>query len=167
MVFVGGFCKWLVILLVLLCSGYVNSAIIGRDDRVIIDDNDVFPFNTIGKLTIDCPDKGEMVCTGTLINPVMILTAAQCVSNDPYCLINFSQTFAGQFLSSTFLEPVTRVFYPSNATDILTTVGVDVAILQLDTKRFSSLSFKSVGFNSGISLSTQRQGESLLDSTFS
>lgn len=57
-------------------AGTFERAFFGEDDRVVVDTT-VPPWSMIG--FVDLSDTG---CTGTLIGPSTILTAAHCVAND-------------------------------------------------------------------------------------
>eukprot|EP01025_Chloroclados_australasicus_P008458 TRINITY_DN129_c1_g1_i2.p1 TRINITY_DN129_c1_g1~~TRINITY_DN129_c1_g1_i2.p1 ORF type:complete len:219 (-),score=19.33 TRINITY_DN129_c1_g1_i2:225-881(-) len=66
---------------------FLFEAVFGPDDRVPVATDDImkFPFNTVGLLTFDCPCRSSS-CTGTLIGPRTVVTAAHCVLDISSCL---------------------------------------------------------------------------------
>eukprot|EP01024_Parvocaulis_polyphysoides_P042789 TRINITY_DN3904_c2_g1_i1.p1 TRINITY_DN3904_c2_g1~~TRINITY_DN3904_c2_g1_i1.p1 ORF type:complete len:403 (-),score=32.24 TRINITY_DN3904_c2_g1_i1:667-1875(-) len=54
--------------------------VVGDDDREIVSNTEKFPVRTIGRLHFQCA-LGEGTCTGTLIGPRTIMTAAHCVQS--------------------------------------------------------------------------------------
>lgn len=52
----------------------VSKGIIGEDDRVMLDAN-AAPWRSLGKVNV----AGEVFCTGTLIAPDLVVTAAHCL----------------------------------------------------------------------------------------
>eukprot|EP01025_Chloroclados_australasicus_P041337 TRINITY_DN4374_c0_g1_i4.p1 TRINITY_DN4374_c0_g1~~TRINITY_DN4374_c0_g1_i4.p1 ORF type:complete len:386 (-),score=15.08 TRINITY_DN4374_c0_g1_i4:853-2010(-) len=61
------------------------------DNRKLIEDTSLFPFNTVGKLTMMCPTLQGMqpgTCTATIIGPKTIITAAHCVYDARFCKAN-------------------------------------------------------------------------------
>eukprot|EP01025_Chloroclados_australasicus_P016662 TRINITY_DN1843_c0_g1_i4.p1 TRINITY_DN1843_c0_g1~~TRINITY_DN1843_c0_g1_i4.p1 ORF type:complete len:347 (+),score=29.80 TRINITY_DN1843_c0_g1_i4:127-1167(+) len=54
------------------------ESVVGPDNRTAVKNVTLFPWNTIGRLTFDCCGL-ESYCTGTLIAPRIVVTAAHCV----------------------------------------------------------------------------------------
>lgn len=58
-----------------------ERTVFGKDDRVAITDTTQFPFRTIGIILMKSKSGAEGTCTGTLIGPRTVLTAAHCLYN--------------------------------------------------------------------------------------
>ena len=58
-----------------------ERTVFGKDDRVEIKDTTQYPFRTIGIILMKSKSGAEGTCTGTLIGPRTVLTAAHCLYN--------------------------------------------------------------------------------------
>eukprot|EP01026_Neomeris_dumetosa_P037495 TRINITY_DN3038_c0_g1_i4.p1 TRINITY_DN3038_c0_g1~~TRINITY_DN3038_c0_g1_i4.p1 ORF type:complete len:323 (-),score=29.92 TRINITY_DN3038_c0_g1_i4:65-1033(-) len=57
-----------------------HKKVIGIDERKLVDDTSLFPWSAIGRLRISgCSDSEHHTCSGVMIAPSLLLTAAHCV----------------------------------------------------------------------------------------
>eukprot|EP01025_Chloroclados_australasicus_P038224 TRINITY_DN3921_c0_g1_i1.p1 TRINITY_DN3921_c0_g1~~TRINITY_DN3921_c0_g1_i1.p1 ORF type:complete len:284 (+),score=10.92 TRINITY_DN3921_c0_g1_i1:142-993(+) len=76
------------------------QGIIGEDTRATDLDTSIFPFNTIGLLTIE---RGfRATCTATAIGPRTIITTAHCVYDIRACIADPDQCESTQYTDITF-----------------------------------------------------------------
>lgn len=125
-------------------SDTVDRAIIGTDDRTRVSDASPFPFRAIGYVTTYWP--GDMLtgCSGTLIGPSTVLTAAHCVWNPERGGFALDVTFAPGTNAPKF-APYGRI--PKSRISILTAfqkaynpqkiaidaIQVDIAVINIET----------------------------------
>jgi V8-like Glu-specific endopeptidase len=58
-----------------------ERTVFGKDDRVEVKDTTQYPFRTIGIILMTSKSGQQGTCTGTLIGPRTVLTAAHCLYN--------------------------------------------------------------------------------------
>ncbi len=74
-----------------------QASIIGRDDRIQIDQTAIYPWSAIAHLEL-YDDLGNRIgyCTGTYISATAILTAAHCLYNDFFGWVNEIRVIPGR-----------------------------------------------------------------------
>ncbi|MBY0510497.1 MAG: trypsin-like serine protease [Rhodospirillaceae bacterium] len=60
---------------------YEKPLAVGVDDRVKISNTQIFPWTTVGYLSVTYPDGGSFRCSATLVSPYVVLTAGHCIHN--------------------------------------------------------------------------------------
>lgn len=85
-----------------------DRSVIGPDDRVRVTDASPFPFRAIGYLLMRWPGGVSTACSGTLVGPSTVLSAAHCVWNSERGGWPLDVTFAAGTNSPTY-APYGRV----------------------------------------------------------
>ena len=171
-------CRWLIALALFLTSmlnvaaeGLTIPGIIGEDDRILVDTTD-YPWSAIGRLN----NTLGPYCTGTLVGPRRVLTAAHCLWNRetrdwlPPCALHFLAGYrGGEFLGHSLVVSYTL---SGLAEPPPTGPGedpvADWAVLVLAEDLGNRAGFVSVApFNPALFQEYQQQGGSLLQAGYS
>lgn len=89
-------------------SSIGRAQTIGTDDRVLVTDPTLTPYNLIGQLTVTWRDGTQSICTGVLVSANVVLTAGACTHNRERGGFAARATFAPGQNQSAALAAVTQ-----------------------------------------------------------